>query len=409
MNITPKNIAIVDYNYSLPEDRVAQFPLPVRSDSKLLLFKSQDISNHVFGELPALLGPNDVLFMNKTRVIPARLRFRKSTGAEIEIFCLEPIGLDHQQAMASQGSCTWKCLVGGAKKWKGQERIVCQVDHPTGQILIEAELLNRLDDAFSIRFYWKPESISFSTVLHEAGKIPLPPYFHRDPDEKDLDRYQTVFAENEGSVAAPTAGLHFTDEMLQSLSAKQIGLETLTLHVGAGTFKPVSSEVIGDHHMHGEVFSISTTAIKKLIQDIESKRMIAVGTTSMRALESLYWLGLKFFSGQIDPLSIPALNQWESYEMEDSLSTTKGLEQILFWCEKNGLQEFTASTSIMIAPGFKFRICRGLITNFHMPQSTLLVLVSAFIGPNWKQVYQHALSHQYRFLSYGDGSLLFAD
>ncbi|MBX7050726.1 MAG: S-adenosylmethionine:tRNA ribosyltransferase-isomerase [Flavobacteriales bacterium] len=403
MNSNPRDIAIADYNYFLPEDRVAQFPLPVRSDSKLLLFKSGSISDQFFYDLPDLLDRNDSLFMNKTRVIPARLRFRKSTGASIEIFCLEPIGLDHQQAMTATDTCTWKCLVGGAKKWKGFEILNCEIP---GSATLFAEMVRREDDAFVIRFFWKPETISFSSILHEAGKIPLPPYFHRDPEESDLNRYQTVFAEKEGSVAAPTAGLHFTPEVLDKLALKGVDLNTLTLHVGAGTFKPVSVSNIGDHHMHGEVFSISVDALQKLMEHVGRRRIIAVGTTSMRTLESLYWLGLKISKNLIESGQQPSLGQWESYDMEANLSLQESLDSILQWCQVHHMNEFSANTTIMIAPGFKFRICGGLLTNFHMPQSTLLVLVSAFTGEDWKKIYNHALSGNYRFLSYGDSSLL---
>lgn len=341
--------------------------------------------------------------MNKTRVIPARLRFRKSTGASIEIFCLEPIGLDHQQAMSATDTCTWKCLVGGAKKWKGSEILNSEI---SGSATLFAEMVRREDDAFVIRFFWKPETISFSSILHEAGKIPLPPYFHRDPDESDLNRYQTVFAEKEGSVAAPTAGLHFTPEVLDKLALKGVDLNTLTLHVGAGTFKPVSVSNIGDHHMHGEVFSISVDALQKLMEHVGRRRIIAVGTTSMRTLESLYWLGLKISKNLIESGQQPSLGQWESYDMEANLSLQESLDSILQWCRVHHMNEFSANTTIMIAPGFKFRICGGLLTNFHMPQSTLLVLVSAFTGEDWKKIYNHALSGNYRFLSYGDSSLL---
>lgn len=403
MNSNPRNIAIADYNYFLPEDRVAQFPLPVRSDSKLLLFKTGEISDRFFYNLPELLDAHDTLFMNKTRVIPARLRFKKSTGAVIEVFCLEPIGSDHQQAMAATVTSTWKCMVGGAKKWKGNERLTCEIP---GEHELHAEMIDRTEDAFIIRFTWQPESVTFSTILHEAGKIPLPPYFHREPEESDLNRYQTVFAEKEGSVAAPTAGLHFTDEILNALSSKGVGSNSLTLHVGAGTFKPVSATNIGEHHMHGEVFSISISSLKQLIQDLGKKRIIAVGTTSMRALESLYWIGLKLSEDGFPDNHHPFLEQWEPYETKSTLTTEQSLLKILNWCEKHQLHEFTASTSIMIAPGFEFRICGGIITNFHMPQSTLLVLVSAFVGESWRKIYDHALNHDYRFLSYGDSSLL---
>jgi S-adenosylmethionine:tRNA ribosyltransferase-isomerase len=404
VNSNPRNIAIADYNYLLPEDRIAQFPLPLRSDSKLLLFISQEISDRCFRDLTSLLSAENVVFMNKTRVIPARLQFRRKTGAEIEVFCLEPIGQDHQKAMASFSGCLWKCLVGGAKKWKENEIIYCEIpgDH---QCTLTAEMMGRSDDAFEIRFSWNQPKWSFSTVLHEAGKIPLPPYFHRDAELSDLERYQTVFAEREGSVAAPTAGLHFTEEILKELENRNVILENLTLHVGAGTFKPVSAEVIGDHHMHGEVFSITCESLRNIQRNISHKKIIAVGTTSMRALESLYWLGVKIsLHGNLDDR--PELGQWEWCDIKTEMNLNEALDVIISWCERRGLSEFTASTSIMIAPGFDFKICRGLITNFHMPQSTLLVLVSAFTNQNWKSIYQHALQNNYRFLSYGDSSLL---
>jgi S-adenosylmethionine:tRNA ribosyltransferase-isomerase len=403
--VTPREIRIEDYDYSLPENRIPHQPLPDRASSKLLVCQSGAISDHVFRNLPSLLRSGDRIFLNETRVIPARLIFYRESGARIEVFCLEPFQSEYQQVMESRDSVRWTCLVGGAKKWKERElRMVLPGGNGDEEIVLSAEREGDLGDGqFVIRFSWSGTDCAFSEVLERAGRIPLPPYFNREPDIADSERYQTVFARYSGSVAAPTAGLHFTPEVLSELADKEVEIKKLVLHVGAGTFKPVSAELLRDHQMHGEWFDVSREVLADLTRNAEGRR-IAVGTTSMRTLESLYWIGVKASLGQLGDVAL--LGQWEAYELPADLTWQQSVTALLQWMDERQMHSLRGNTSLLIGPGYEFKGCDSLITNFHMPKSTLLVLVSALIGEQWRAVYDHALSHDYRFLSYGDSSLL---
>jgi S-adenosylmethionine:tRNA ribosyltransferase-isomerase len=401
----PKQLRINDFDFDLPESAIARFPIAERDLANLLVYRNAIISDLVFKNVPELLHENDLLILNNTRVIPARLFFKKATGGELEILCLEPVGCSHQDAMSAHDPLTWTCMVGGAKKWKNDEVLRIELNIEENEVNFFAKKLRRNEHEFLIEFSWDNSKFVFSEILLKAGEIPLPPYLNRNAEASDVIRYQTVFAKEEGSVAAPTAGLHFTTELLQRLALKGICHEKLTLHVGAGTFKPVSSTLIADHAMHGEIFSIDVKLLHLLKSD-HGKRIIAVGTTSVRTLESIYWIGHKLKSGLIPENEMPSLNQWEPYEIMPVYTLVECIDSIITFCERRNQSQFHATTSIMIAPGFHFRICKGMFTNFHLPKSTLLLLVSAFVGADWKKIYDHALSHSYRFLSYGDSSLL---
>ena len=400
----PGKLRIEDFDYVLPDSRIAKYPLSERDRSRLLVYSKGRLSDMLFKDVEAQLGNDDVLVINDTRVIPARIIFSKATGGLIEIFCLEPVDKSHQDAMSMQGASTWKCLVGGAKKWKGEEVIRSEKRQEDMHIILYAKKKEQINENFLIEFSWTPTDLTFSQVLEAVGEIPLPPYFNRNAEDSDLERYQTVFSQYEGSVAAPTAGLHFTPALLARLQSAGIQQKRLTLHVGAGTFRPVSSGVLSGHNMHAEIFSVETDLLKFLISN--TQRVIPVGTTSMRTLESLYWLGAKLLDGKFEDGEPLHLDQWEPYQLDAHYSTQESLHELLEYCERKSEVRLTASTSIMIAPGYSFRICKGLITNFHLPKSTLLVLVAALIGDDWKRVYDYAMDHGFRFLSYGDSSLL---
>ncbi|MFN8776024.1 MAG: S-adenosylmethionine:tRNA ribosyltransferase-isomerase [Flavobacteriales bacterium] len=403
--MSPQEIHINDYDYILPQERIPHQPLPERSSAALLVYEKGIIRNQVFRELPALLEAGDTLFINDTRVIPARMIFHRVTGARIEVFCLEPWKSDYQQVMESSGPVRWLCMVGGARKWKDNclsMELPATNDRPAAQLQAFREE-DMGDGQFLVRFEWEGSDDSFAAVMERAGRIPLPPYFNREVMEEDEVRYQTVFARFAGSVAAPTAGLHFTPEVMDELNQKGVNIQRLTLHVGAGTFRPVASEKLRDHPMHGEWFEVRREVVEALTAPTSGRR-IPVGTTSMRTLESLYWLGVKAAQGILP--HEPSLGQWEPYELDGSLSLREAMLALCDWMDKQGAPSIKASTSLLIGPGYSFHICDGLITNFHMPRSTLLVLVAALIGDDWKRVYAHALNHDYRFLSYGDSSLL---
>ncbi|QMU29789.1 S-adenosylmethionine:tRNA ribosyltransferase-isomerase [Adhaeribacter radiodurans] len=401
MTENPKDLTIQDFRYSLPDAAVAQYPLANRDESKLLFYQQGTVSDHTFRVIPDLLPSGSLLVFNDTKVVQARLLFTKPTGGTIEIFCLEPVAphTEMQQAMQQTGSCTWQCLVGNAKRWKsGTLQLVLP------QLKLEAELQERVADAYLIKFSWQPQELTFAEVLEKAGRIPLPPYLNRAADETDISRYQTVYAAAAGAVAAPTAGLHFTEKVLAELSQRLISQAKVTLHVGAGTFKPVKAPSMADHQMHAEEIYVSLETIRQ-IQAHLSKPVIPVGTTSLRTLESLYWLGVLVSQNpKISNLHVP---QWLPYEASAALPTpTLALQALADYLTKNQHDYLRATTQLLIAPGYSFKICAGLITNFHQPESTLLLLVSALIGNQWRTVYEHALKKQYRFLSYGDSSLL---
>lgn len=434
-----KHIQIRDYDYPLPDERIAKFPLPERDSSKLLVYESGNISETVFRSLPALLPEGSLMVFNNTRVIQARLHFRKGEtqdGALIEIFLLEPADpVEYQENFARKGTCSWYCLVGNLKKWKeGKLTRTLTIDHST--LTITAERIGTHGTSQEIRFTWWTDdaengqrsmsdvqcSMTFAEVIDAVGELPIPPYLNRKTQESDKTTYQTVYSKIKGSVAAPTAGLHFTERVLADIDAKGIEREEVTLHVGAGTFRPVKSEDIGGHDMHTEHIAVHRHTIERLLA--HNGEAIAVGTTSVRTLESLYYMGVLAASSipskggencndtpsplervgeRLSPLHVP---QWMPYEYDGSLSTMDALTALLRYMDERDEEVLHSSTQIIIAPGYKYHIVRRMITNFHQPQSTLLLLVSAFIGEGWRDVYDYALSHDFRFLSYGDSSML---
>ena len=404
----PKNLSISDFNYSLPEERIANYPLNERDASKLLIYKNGDISDDIYKNIAEHFPANALLLFNDTRVVEARLLFQKPTGGIIEIFCLEP----HEQyadvttAMLQQGKVYWQCLVGGASKWKHGQVLKRIIPAFEKEIILQAVYTEKKAGSFVIELSWSPESMSFAELLHHAGAIPLPPYIKRKPEASDAERYQTIYANLEGSVAAPTAGLHFTNNIFQSLSKKNIQTDFVTLHVGAGTFKPVKAEYMEQHEMHSEFIDVSSKTIEHIISKLDDT-IIAVGTTSMRTIETLYWLGVKLSKDIGSPAM--ELKQWEAYNLPlPDMSAKTALQTVADWMEKNKMERLVTKTSIIIAPGYKPRIIKALVTNFHQPQSTLLLLIAALIGDDWKGVYDHALKNNFRFLSYGDGCLLWA-
>lgn len=406
----PRSIAIRDYTYTLPDERIAKYPLAERDSSKLLVYQSGNITDDHFFNLPDRLNEGDLVVFNETKVIHARLIFRKATGSTIEILCLEPNDIPEPAVALQQiGKCEWKVMIGNRKRWKEsfQEMLINAGEK---NFRLKAEIVGDENTSAVVRFSWDA-AISFAEVIELAGKIPLPPYFDREPEREDEERYQTVYAKYEGSVAAPTAGLHFTARVLDALLSKNINLSYVTLHVGAGTFRPVKAEVMAGHDMHEERIVVSAGMIEKLIdvfrqRKSSGKKIVAVGTTSMRTLESLYWLGVKLHL-QHDENKNLALEQWFPYENHEcELSQEVALRALLNHLNKNNLQNLIATTGILIAPGYEFKIVDTLITNFHQPDSTLLLLVAAFVGEDWRKIYDHALANNYRFLSYGDSSLL---
>ncbi len=402
----PRYINIYDYSYSLPDDRIAKFPLPERDDSKLLVYREGRITENTYAHLPSLLSFKSLVVFNDTRVVEARLLFKKPTGGMIEIFCLEP-GPDYPDittAMQQKEKVYWKCLVGGASKWKPGQVLEKLVE--PGGIMLRARYVSKIPDAFIIELSWSAPDLSFAELLHHAGAIPLPPYIKRDPESSDAERYQTIYANEAGSVAAPTAGLHFTDMVMKGLEDKGIEKEFVTLHVGAGTFKPVKAQVLTGHEMHAEWIDVKRETIEKIVSHLDGN-IIAVGTTSLRTLESLYWIGRKLMNGNTAE-RIQPVGQWEPYDSNDmDISALQSLSAILGWMKKNDKKRLITQTKILIAPGYDFKIVNTLVTNFHQPQSTLLLLIAAFIGEDWRKVYEYALNNDYRFLSYGDGCLLF--
>ena len=409
----PRTISIKDYTYSLPEDRIAHYPLLERDDSKLLIYKDGKITKDIFRDIASHIPDKSLLIFNNTKVIEARLLFQKPTGGVIEIFCLEP----HRQyadittAMLQKEKVWWQCLVGRAAKWKAGQVLEKKINDGSKEIILRASFIEKKDDTFTIELSWTPVTLSFAEVLNHIGAVPLPPYIKRAPEKSDKERYQTVYADSDGSVAAPTAGLHFTNLIFGNLKEKDIQTDYVTLHVGAGTFKPVKSETMQEHDMHAEWIDVRKTTIENILQNL-GNNIIAVGTTSLRTIESLYWLGVKQSTvhGQQStekPESSISLLQWEAYELaEKNIPVKDALQALLSWMSKNNMERFVTKTQILIAPGYVFKIVKGLITNFHQPQSTLLLLVAALIGEDWRKVYDYALQHDFRFLSYGDGSLL---
>lgn len=404
----PETLRIEDYTYNLPDDRIARYPLQERDASQLLVYNGGNITTNSFTSLPGLLPENTMLVYNQTKVVNARLLFKKPSGGVIEVFCLEP----HKQypditsAMMQQGKVWWHCLVGGASKWK--PGMILELQAAEAGFTLSACIVERTATDFIIELSWDKQGLTFSEVLKETGSIPLPPYLNRSAETSDNTRYQTLFAKTEGSVAAPTASLHFTPAVLDALTAKGISSTLLTLHVGAGTFKPVKSETIGGHTMHEEWLEVTEDSLAALIDHYPDGPIVAVGTTALRTLESLYWMGLKVMSNRSLTMQELAVKQWEPYEQTADTSTRDALLALRAWMHANTLTTIVTKTQILIAPGYTFRVISGLVTNFHQPQSTLLLLVAALVGADWKHIYEFALTNNYRFLSYGDSSLLWA-
>ena len=395
-------IHIEDYNYNLPDERIAKYPLPDRSSSKLLVYRDGNVISSVFSKIPEFLPENSLMVFNDTKVVPARLHFQRRSGAHIEIFCLEPVQPNEYVTMfATSGSCRWHCIVGNVKRWKGDTLSLYnpESDPVVSSMDLQANLIERMGETSIVEFSWKDGS-PFSKVLECCGSIPIPPYLNRDTESIDNERYQTLYARFRGSVAAPTAGLHFTDKVLEDIKLRGIDEQTVCLHVGAGTFLPVKSSLVREHTMHREPIVVTLSLIEKLIR--RDKPVIAVGTTSVRTLESLYYIGIKCIE-QGQPSDV---DQWEPYSRDYPWSLEESLQAIASYLKNNNIDELKVGTRIIIVPGFKFRIVDMLVTNFHQPQSTLLLLVSAFLHGDWKKVYDYALSHDFRFLSYGDSSLL---
>lgn len=394
-------IHIEDFNYTLPAERIAKYPLPERDSSKLLIYRDESCDTAIFRELPHFLPSDSIMVFNNTKVVPARLCFHRETGAHIEIFCLEPDDpSDYNLNFASTSSCRWKCVIGNAKRWKNDILSLDTEDGELADMSLEAKLIERDGQTGTVEFSWRGGA-SFSKVLELCGRVPIPPYLNRDTEAIDLERYQTLYAHIRGSVAAPTAGLHFTEATLKDIKDKGIDIENICLHVGAGTFLPVKSSLVSDHPMHREPFTVSLDFLKTVRHS--NKRVIAVGTTSVRTLESIYYAGVNLIEKGI----LQDIGQWDPYTRDYPYSLEESLDAIIAYLEANSLDELKVGTRIIIVPGFKFRIVDMMVTNFHQPQSTLLLLISAFVGGNWHKIYDYALGNDFRFLSYGDSSLLF--
>lgn len=422
-NLSP--ISIGEYDYPLPDARIAKYPLQQRDASKLLIFSQGAVREDIFRNAAEYLPPGSLLVYNNTRVIRARMVFRKATGARIEVFCLEPAEpADYALSLGATGRCSWNCMIGNLKKWKGDDlwreleidgrRVQLKATRmePAGNPPAAAQDESRNISSHRILFEWDDNNLCFADLLEQSGELPIPPYLNRPTEERDHESYQTVYSKIKGSVAAPTAGLHFTPEVLNDLRSKNIATEELTLHVGAGTFQPVKTDDVADHEMHAEVISVRRSTVERLLQ--HPGNIIAVGTTSVRTLESLYYLGVQLHeqgsgTARQEEKSTPNLlrvGQWDPYLRNPTLSTDDALRAILKHLDRNQLSSLQAQTQIMIRPGFRFRIIKGMFTNFHQPKSTLLLLVSAFTGAHWKTIYDYALANDFRFLSYGDSSLL---
>lgn len=394
----PRDLSIKDFTYALPNERIAQQPLAVRDGSKLLVYRNGDISDGVFRELPEQLPKNALLVLNRTKVVNARILFQRETGARIEVLCLSPLNGPVEQAISAQGSGEWNCFIGNAKRWKAGEVLTTNIEGTA----LHAERSGQE----RIVFTWEPAELTFAQVLERIGHVPLPPYMQRVDNDADKERYNTVFAKQEGSVAAPTASLHFSKDLLERLGQNGTKTTELVLHVGAGTFLPVKSERMADHHMHTEEIHVPLAALEVLHAQLGQGPVIPVGTTALRTLESVYWHGVKLLAGNAG--NKVDIEQWDPYGhgTDQFSSTTKALEAVIEQVRSTDEHILRGRTGLLIAPGYTFRFANGLITNFHQPNSTLLLLVAAFVGDDWRRIYEHALAQDYRFLSYGDGSLL---
>ena len=391
-------IEIEDFNYTLPEDRIRVIPLEERAAAKLLVYENGEIIDSVFSELPNFLKEGDLLISNNSKVIPARIIFQKESGAFIEIMCLAPFGYSYTEAFSAHDSVSFTAYIGNSKRWKeGKLELKINRNNSPESVFIERTGIEK--DAFVVAFTWNFNAV-FSEVIEAIGQVPLPPYFQRKPVANDIGRYQTVFAKTEGSVAAPTAGLHYTEEVLQAIASAGVKQAQVCLHVGAGTFKPVSAERIEDHEMHAEFFEVTRECIQAILNC--EGRVVAAGTTSMRTLESLYWLGVRVLDGK----ETDSVHQWDAYTSDAIYSKEEALMALLNHLDAMNRNSICASSSICIAPGYSFKICSGLQTNYHQPKSTLLLLIAATVGEEWKRIYSHAMNHEYMFLSYGDTMLL---
>lgn len=396
-------IRIEEFDYNLPDERIAKYPLEKRDASKLLMYREGKVSEYQFSTLPQLLPEDSIMVFNDTKVVPARLHFQRESGAHIEIFCLEPVSPEEYVSMfAVTDSCRWKCIVGNVKRWKndtlslynpGNAREISEMD-------LRADLVERCGETSIVEFKWS-NGASFSKVLEVCGSVPIPPYLNRETEDVDLERYQTLYARYRGSVAAPTAGLHFTESVLDAIRSRNISTDTVCLHVGAGTFLPVKSSLVSEHTMHREPFVVTLALLERILAS--EGDVIAVGTTSVRTLESLYYIGVSCIEKGM-PCDV---GQWDPYSREYEYSTEESIKAIISYLKENGLDELKLGTRIIIVPGFRFRIVDVLVTNFHQPQSTLLLLISAFVDGEWKSIYDYALENGFRFLSYGDSSVLF--
>ena len=411
---------IADFNYPLPDERIAKYPLPERDHSKLLVYRDGKVSEDLFYNVGDYIAPHSLLVYNNTRVIQARLEFHKPTGARIEVFCLEPLEPhDYQLSLGSTTGCTWKCMVGNAKKWKEENLSLTLSSGEGTELQLRAYLAGHTGNTYAVRFEWDGEGVSFAEILDAAGELPIPPYLNRKTEKSDLKTYQTVYSRIKGSVAAPTAGLHFTDAVLDNLRSRGIETDEVTLHVGAGTFLPVKTADANEHTMHTEIIAVPKATIEHIINKLG--KIVAVGTTSMRTLESLYFMGRRLKKLRVESLELReveslklTVEQFEPYgdvqsdkvQSTKELSTKEALEAILAYLDATGQETLHGATQIMIKPGYEFHVVDQLITNFHQPQSTLLLLVSAFVGGDWRTIYDYALSHDFRFLSYGDSSIL---
>lgn len=405
----PRHLSINDFTYHLPSEKIAIYPLKQRDQSKLLIYKTGVITQGVYKNIANHLPEKSLLIFNNTKVIPARILFKKDTGGIIEIFCLEPFeeNKEYVSVMNKQGSSKWKCMIGGASKWK-EGNLTKKFFLKDDEVALTVSLKEKLTDAYVAEFSWEPTHYSFATIIENAGDIPLPPYIKREIIVSDKDRYQTIYAQHDGSVAAPTAGLHFTPEIFSSFKKKKIQTDFVTLHVGAGTFKPVKSEIMDEHEMHAEWIDVSISTIENILTNLK-ENIVAVGTTSLRTLESLYWMGVKSYLNKNAQLNELEIKQWDVYNeplSHESIDAQNALSALIIWMKKNNQERLLAKTQILIAPGYQFKIIKALITNFHQPQSTLLLLVAA-ITKDWRKIYDYALENNFRFLSYGDGCLLF--
>ncbi|MDD3788085.1 MAG: S-adenosylmethionine:tRNA ribosyltransferase-isomerase [Petrimonas sp.] len=399
-----EQLRITDFTYILPDEKIAKYPLEGRDRSKLLLYENGNISSSEFFRLTEFIPEGSLMVFNNTRVIHARLLFIKETGAQIEVFCLSPAEpSDYAVNFAQHATCSWHCMIGNAKRWKSGA-LTMRIAHENGEVVLSAVKKVSPENDTVVEFSWNDAAFTFSELLERAGKLPIPPYLNRPSEAKDDETYQTVYSRVEGSVAAPTAGLHFTGKVMDDLHDKGIKTTEVTLHVGAGTFRPVKTETIGGHDMHTEFISVSREMLQALYEN--DKPLIVVGTTSMRTVESLYFIGCKLHDNpQAQPHEL-VVSQWEPYETAREISPKQALKSILDYLDRNQTDRLISATQIIILPGYEFRFADAMITNFHQPQSTLLLLIAAFAGEDWRKIYDYALTHAFRFLSYGDSSLL---